>query len=255
MSADSTLVEVELKLFLQPDQKETLQAGMSVHQEKAFWDTYYDVPSHVLSCQDWWLRQRGANWELKVPWFGGHDSRGTHSYEEVVEHSEILGRLGEILGENIATEEFVSMEAILKAIGLAPFARLHTARTSLRASDDVAASFGVRTLQVDMDTVTFDPSFAEQELAAKKGAGEPFVLAEVEVVTERQQEAVNAAEEAVDLFLEEWGLKTAPTAYSKLLEYMSRLRPTHLDALGRVGIVPDVALAQRSNGLAQVSAL
>lgn len=265
-------IEIEKKVFLTEEQRHMLWSSLPAHAAKIFCDIYYDGPGFPLTTRDWWLRQRDGAWELKIPWSTGHGETSTHSYEEVVEDDAILFRLAAeglldivdrsdapavaaaaaaLAGAAAACQDATSLPHArpvlahaLEAGCITPFARLHTERVRLRAEDADLAAFGVRSLHVDMDTVTYDAAFAEPEALRVAGDCKPFVIAEVEIMAPKEQGAIDAASEALDAFLRGQGLQDAPEAYSKIIEYLLRFRPAHLEALVVVGLVSRERLAR-----------
>lgn len=257
-ASESAVVEVERKLFLTAGQCQSLRSSLSVRGEKSFWDVYYDGPGYPLTTQDWWLRQRGRAWELKVPWTAGQALAATQSYEEVADEGGIARRLlaAGLLGEECASavpsraaaagisECPVGLETMLAEAGIVPFAKLYTERVSAAADAAALAAYGVTSLQLDMDIVTYDAAFAESSVRPSSQDLAPFVIAEVEVMAPKAQGAVDLAVASVDKFLASHGLQDAPKAHSKLIEYMLRFRPEHLEALGVAGVVPKEKLAK-----------
>lgn len=250
LGTGEALVEVERKLFLTDAHRSKLLAELQVLKQVRLVDTYYDGPDHAVTLRDWWLRQRGATWELKVAWTRGQAGKSTQSYEEVTEPAAIMRQLRgagliHVVAEGAATpmadgELGQQLAAALEAADFQPFARVITERTSLQAGSEEVSARGVAALQVDLDVVTFDSSLAERGMEGADGEV-PFVVAEVEVLVPKCQDAVMLAEKAIEDFINAKGLQDAPKAYSKLLEYMLRFRPTHVAALGVAGVLPDVA--------------
>lgn len=80
LGTGEALVEVERKLFLTDAHRSKLLAELQVLKQVRLVDTYYDGPDHAVTLRDWWLRQRGATWELKVAWTRG---AGWQEYAEL----------------------------------------------------------------------------------------------------------------------------------------------------------------------------
>jgi len=106
--------------------------------------------------------------------------------------------------------------------------------------------------RVDLDTVTYDPALAEPG-TVQPGKAVPFVIAEVEVMAPRRQDAVDAAIASLEAFLMSHGLQEAPKAHSKLIEYLLRFRPEQLAALGRAGVLSLDHLVQLRASMATTS--
>lgn len=255
-----TQVEVEKKLFMTLEQQRALLASFPSKASKAFTDVYYDGFQYSLTSRDLWLRRRDTTWELKVPWAPEQGLGNTQSYEEISTEDAILERLlaRGLLGTETSSRDPHAvdhsagvLEQVLANKGINPFAKLHTERVSLEVDLNTAMACGADSLHIDMDVVTFDPAFAEDlELhgAGQATAEAPFVIAEVEIMTPKQQELIDAATAALDKFLVSWGLCDARQAYSKLIEYLLRFRPAHLDALSVAGVIPAGKLAQLREG-------
>eukprot|EP00931_Biecheleriopsis_adriatica_P116971 TRINITY_DN92544_c0_g1_i1.p1 TRINITY_DN92544_c0_g1~~TRINITY_DN92544_c0_g1_i1.p1 ORF type:complete len:353 (-),score=86.25 TRINITY_DN92544_c0_g1_i1:61-1119(-) len=258
-------VEVERKLFLSTSQLEGLRASYSVLKEKVIEDVYYDTASWKLTTRDLWLRSRGSAWELKVAVQKGEGLGVSQAYEEVEGQQAVLrwleadGLLGESSAGDISIKRQKhssedsrtacrsALEALLSSAGVIPFAKLRTKRCSLQASAEVELETGVKDvlpLQIDIDSVYFDPLLATAGLSASatEAASEPFCIAEFELIVPKRPGAIVAAKEALDRFLEKHTLCDAPAAYSKLLEYMLRFRPSQVDALDSAGVISKAKL-------------
>ncbi|CAE8715687.1 unnamed protein product [Polarella glacialis] len=281
---DTPVIEVEKKLFLTAEQQRKLIASLPFHAQKSMDDVYYDSPLYHLTLRDWWLRRRNAAWELKVPWnsAGARNLLGdTQAYEEIVGERAVLERLrveglprrpGDAEGSH-TSDEF-ALEPELAAAGLVPFAWLHTERTSLRATEEYfrcrseeaaieGECFRPLQLQVDLDLVSFEgPCGPEgsslagtdslESQAPNSAESEPpshFCIAEFEIMAPRQPGAVDMAKQALDRFSDGMGLRDARPAHSKLIEYMLRFRPHHIEALSEAGIISKTKLAGLRSGL------
>lgn len=233
--ANCPLVEIERKFFLTGGQQATLRSSLETLSEKELDDTYWDAPGYPLTTRDWWLRQRNGAWELKVPWARAQIG-GAESFEEFEGDAAVLNRLRDD-GFALTSAGGASIEDILRDSSFVPFARLHTARVSLRGSESAAAT-GLGPMKVDLDTVVFDPELAELGVVVDESQGLSFAVAELEVMASRDKAEVTKATEALEAFVRELNLEGAPVAYSKLFEYLARFRPRHLAAMSDAGVVP-----------------
>jgi len=233
-------VEIERKFFLTAGQQAALRSSLETHSKKELADTYWDAPGYPLTRRDWWLRQRNGQWELKVPW--AQTQRLAESFEEFEGDAAVLTRLREDGFAGLPVNS-ASTEEELRNLSFAPFARLHTSRVSLRGGGGAVVE-GLKPVNVDLDTVVFDPELAEKDIVIDESQGFSFAVAELEIMAQADKVEVAKATEALNSFVQELDLTDAPPAYSKLLEYLARYRPQHLAAMREAGALPSDCLDQ-----------
>ena len=99
-AGDESEIEVEQKFHIEEGCVERVAASLEFKGEKLIRDTYFDVPSNLLTCTDHWLRLRDDAWELKepisVPGAGGN--QGLDTYREVTDEAMVAISLENLLG-------------------------------------------------------------------------------------------------------------------------------------------------------------
>jgi len=226
-----------------------------------FEDSYFDTPDLWLTLQDRWLRLRQGNWELKLPAsntslrerdggatlpsnvVGKTGVSGVDAYLELTDPAEIAGTLGIPTGTMHSPDAWTStLQDGVRSIGLDCFARMQTERTSFALQPRPTFACAVK---VDVDIVTFyppshcSPSAAiVDELPVVAGefvAAGPhlstYMLAEVEVLLEPNADR-SAGHQTLAAVLSLLAVSpSTPSRRGKVLEYLHRFRPQHLEAL------------------------
>jgi hypothetical protein len=243
------LLEVEAK-FLCPPALEALiaaAAGAGYPKRKKLVDSYFDAapPSFPLLRRDWWLRLRNEAWELKVPAVplpervralerssgaGEGSGRVVDRYVEVVDPAEIARHLAGALpaagadaaAAAAAAPPAADFGALVRALGLAPFATVTTQRRSYRVrlhAEGGEAADARPEVGVDVDEVEFE-------------GGGSYALAEVEVMA-APEAGSGAAEQLIARFFRDFGVAPPPPGQplvGKVLEFLRRCRPVHFAA-------------------------
>lgn len=220
------VVEVERKFVLSEDSVRALDATEHtvLHEALVFTDVYYDDAAWRLTLRDRWLRQREGHWQLKLPLSSSSSSPSSCAaappldrYRELTAAGDIAGALG-----------FDPAEAV-RAGTLAPFCRIRTTRRSLRVR------YRGRLLRVDMDAADFGFAVGEVEALAESAAGRETddERAQVERATR------DVLDFAVELgLIERGGNRDADASVpGKVVEYLRRKRPEHLQALLDHGVI------------------
>jgi len=228
------------------------------------WDVYYDNADLAVTLRGWWLLSRGGGWMLRVPDFtpvpaGTVDGAMMISgYKEICEVERILTTLGLVQhAEAYRSGSIPSVERLLAQAGVFPFARLRADRRAFRIEE----------MNVSIDSVRFDATFAEAEAVAsalfergnhaRSALLGCFVQLELATPSAGFSTGSTAAEPGADAlqkindFLQTHGINrpglTGPSVCPMLFEYLKRWRPAHLRAIRRVGAVP-----QENGELSQV---
>lgn len=195
------MIEVEKNFDLRPGDKEQLIAGAKFLGTKTYLDAYYDTPDYQLTGQDYWLRTRNGNFELKVPLNSGDPlGRQTDQYEELESDLAIIEKLG--LPKN------QSLKQSLTERGYAPFATIKTEREKYKKGD----------FNLDFDVMDFG-----------------FETFEVELMVESVAE-IKEAEERILTFGQQHQI-AATAGHGKAIEYLIRFKPEHYNFLMKQRIV------------------
>jgi thiamine-triphosphatase len=185
---NATFVEVERRFVISEKCYENLEnCGAKLKKRLSFCDVYYDTPDHDLILNDYWLRCRDEQWQLKCPppKRSGSDAQ-TLQYAEYDGIQDVFRHLKSVLvpheaqTEHVPTErardrpvvdgtvsrcsnengsivdvtsnsQFVDYLALCKC---QPIARFRTERTKYTMGDDVT---------IDIDTADFGYSIGEIE--------------------------------------------------------------------------------------------
>eukprot|EP00049_Salpingoeca_infusionum_P015973 m.317815 g.317815 ORF g.317815 m.317815 type:complete len:334 (+) comp15987_c1_seq2:2019-3020(+) len=253
------------------------QRARDVKPAVTFYDVYMDTEGFTLSQEDYWLRQRGDSWELKCPRAvssseptGGNSMSSASDttvdvYEEWTDAASILARLNHVTTtrSNGATESIHVDTPALQALAfpwktqdmavarLFPVARIETERTRY-----VLESQGFTSIGVDVDVVRFFDAENESDLLGSYEIAEVEAMIEVGSnselsigVTSSQGQVVqrdtaklqqDLAVKALYKVLADLGVTSAHEQSSprgKVLEYIARFSPDHLNALKHSGLL------------------
>jgi adenylate cyclase class IV len=200
------VIEVEKKFLLSPEDEARLIDRAKLIGEKAIKDTYYDTSDYDLTLANMWLRQRGNEFELKVP-LSVSDDRTIDQYREVTDRTEICQVLGlPADGSDVAT--------VLENSDYEPFMSPNTTRRTYRKEG----------FTIDLDTVTYE------------GSSFRYAIAEIERLVEDEAD-VPAAVDEILAFARQHGLETDQFILGKVGAYIKSERPSHYEALVAVGVL------------------
>lgn len=195
------MIEVEKKFSLMPGDEARLLQGAEFVKEIELHDTYYDAADWSLSLHDTWLRERNGTWELKIPLnTAGSDQRVIDQYRELDDEQSIATAIG-LSGTGPLLPR-------LTAAGYTVIAPLVTIRRKYRRDPFV----------IDIDRLDFG-----------------YTLAEIELLVMDETNMAEATSKIL-AFAETCHLKTIPVR-GKVIEYLARFSPTHLDQLRAAGVV------------------
>ncbi len=214
----SAHVEVECKFRFSEDTEQKVRAAAAAaggHSlgSKQFTDVYWDVPgSYLLTCRDFWLRQRNAEWELKVPLSFDAQHASVDVYDEVHGLDKVLAHLEKL--DFLGGEEQQSCHPFGR-FGLKEFAKISTFRTSYLVSFGKDVS-----VRVDLD---------------RAGA---YKIGECELILQEQDSvSISRASHTLEEFCREFALDTTPPIRGKVLEFISVNSPHHYKMLEQCGLI------------------
>lgn len=195
------MIEVEKKFRLLSGDEDRLLQGAVFIKEIELRDTYYDAADRSLSLHDTWLRERNGGWELKMPLnTAGSDQRVIDQYRELDDEQAIATAIG-LPGTGPLLPR-------LTTAGYSVIAPLVTIRRKYRRDPFV----------IDIDRLDFG-----------------YELAEIELLVADESHMEEATKKILH-FAETCQLKTIPVR-GKVIEYLARFSPTHLDQLRAAGVV------------------
>jgi thiamine-triphosphatase len=197
------MIEVERKFLLEGKDEADLVHGAIFLNEKKFTDSYYDTKDLRITTRDWWLRERDGRWELKIAITSR--TRLIDHYDEVNEESTILAKLGLPAGE---------IGKVLQEHGYQPFCTFTTTRRKFQKGPFI----------IDLDQTDYG-----------------YQIVEVEYMVESKKEIPKAVREILAL-AKEYGLKSGYVR-GKVIEYLRRNDPRHLEALIKAGVVKAIPSA------------
>ncbi|MEI7741454.1 MAG: CYTH domain-containing protein [bacterium] len=198
------MFEVEQNFNLTTEQRSRLLDSAEFEYKKSITDIYYDTPEHKLSLQDFWLRERDGNFELKVPANMSAESI-VDQYQEIEDEPGICDAL-EFSPNN-------SLSEILKSENYLPFCTCATVRES----------YTKQGFTIVIDHVSY------------AGSAWTFDACEIELLVSRDDEMPEASRRIAE-FAAAHGLKTE-YLHGKVLEFLYRERPEHFAALVKAGVV------------------
>ena len=92
------LIEVERRFMIPKNCKQRLlDFGAKLITCKTFHDIYYDNAQNALCINDYWLRKRDSQWELKCPPDTRVTSRATKQYIELSSANDIMMKVVPLL--------------------------------------------------------------------------------------------------------------------------------------------------------------
>lgn len=197
-----TMIEVEKKYRLTPEQEVRLLETSRFLGSKKNEDVYFDMADFSLTRQDHWLRTRSGRWELKRRVHDlGHKLGGT-AYDEIEDEPGIRAFLQLPTTGSLADD--------LATAGYKPFARIVTERRSYENEG----------FHIDLDICDFG-----------------YELAEIELMLEHEHQRQDALKRIED-FAARMGLDQTHVR-GKIIEYLFRFSPNHYQALQDAGVIRD----------------
>ncbi len=201
-----SMIEIEKKLSLTPEQEKRLIAGAEFIKEQKLLNSFYDDPNYSLTKKDQWLRDRNGRFELKMPIADRNRAGFTDQYKELENDEAIKKALG--------FPESEELKKILQNKGFAPFYSCLTIRREYKKDGFV----------IDLDLTYFEPKII-------------YEIAEIELLVANQEEAP-AAIAKIKKFAADHDIPYGSTR-GKIIEYLKRYKPAHYDALVAAGVIKD----------------
>lgn len=219
---DGNVTRVEARL---------MEIGFRKRGEKDMVDWYFDTPdpNWILTPRDCWLRYRevdtgAALWQLKRG--RRHEGDGATVYEELEGDEAIeasLSVLANTIESSMVLEEFEGrpVPKLPRPLGLVPFARIETHRSSWTFSDESEAYDG---LTVDLDGTQYGYMVGEVEAVVSDESNVPLV----------KERIINLIRQ---IFPEQDASSQVPVG--KLEHFLIRQRPEHYKACIEGGSIQD----------------
>lgn len=235
-----TIQEIERKFIVTPTVYNTCRARATSDRELSMVDTYYDYPTFRLTKQDMWLRERNQSWELKVPTkalTAAGDALQVDQYDEITNEQEIANVVcTSSSAQTIRTEDQGGhLLDVFTKEGIIPFARLTTKRHRFRID---LPNIGNRRVEVnvDIDTVTCDPTLIDNHQHAHEASQWKYQVGEVELVTVNGATSIDDVSSVMQDILRVLGINPV-TVNGKVLQYLQQFRVNHYSALDEAGLL------------------
>ena len=196
------MIEVEIKVPLNDENKQRLLQGAEFLVSKTLIDIYYDSADYTLSLRDRWLRERNGRFELKQPPVEGSHVGNTavQRYVEFESEADIKKEL------NLEGE---SLKMALDKAEIRPFVTIVSKREKYKKGE----------FTIDLDETDFG-----------------FAVAEVELMVDAAVR-VEAAQEKINDFLQAVGIGVVPRQLGKVAEYLRRHDKAHFNALVNAKVI------------------
>ena len=201
LNYDKSMIEVEKKFILTPEQEKSLIEGAEFLGEKQFTDIYYDDKDFSLTTKDIWFRQRDGRFELKLPMNVSLEERVSDQYKEIEDEKEIK--------KYFNFNNDASLSDLLKEREYESFCIMTTIRKKYKKED-----FGI-----DMDIVDFG-----------------YAIAEIEYMAQDNSNLQQATDKIIE-FAKKHNLTFDELTRGKGSEYIRRNNPKHFQALIDVKVI------------------
>lgn len=217
----SSCIEVERKFRYTSETAERLMKAGQLLGKKTFTDVYWDVEGEFpLTTRDMWLRQRGCEWELKVPSHHYvHNNEQSDVYEEIVGSvavgSHLLSKCS-FLNQKMDKENNAVFIMNPHRFNMFPFAVITTERTSVQMS----SNNHLRDIRVDLDVVNHNE----------------YHIGECEIIIQ-SSELIQNADKKLHTFCSQFSLDTKPPIEGKVLHHLRIHRPHHYKVLQDCGLI------------------
>lgn len=171
-------------------------------------DIYYDTKDYTLSRKDNWLRKRNGNFELKISEMHGqaHGDRTCSKYKEINTDADVCNWL------SIPVQKLT--DDVIAKHGYVPFADYTVVRQK----------YSLDNLNIDIDTTHYN-----------EDPGNPFVMFEVEVVVNSQDEIMQA-EKMLQEFKRKYSLKN-DLIKGKAITYLEKYRPEQFQVMVKHNVI------------------
>lgn len=204
-SLERGLVEIEKRFLIDDNtEKNLVKAGARLTKSQKFTDTYVDTPEFTLTGQDYWMRYRDEQMQLKYP----SPLRLSHDAAEYVE----LEDCHEI--QRLIHDKFPEIDLT----HLSRFCTIVTARKK----------FNFEGVVIDLDCADFGFAVGEVEMLVER-VGDPTVDAR----------AHEKALESIDRVAGKLGIRIQSDhrAHGKLTTFLKLYRQNHFDFLVHKGVL------------------
>jgi adenylate cyclase class IV len=196
------MIEIEKNFDLRHGDKEKIISEAKFLGSREIKDVYYDSSDFVLTCRDYWLRERNGKWELKVPIVDVKtDDYAIDRYTELESDEEIIIR-------ELKLDKNKKIKDSLNALNIFPFSTIVTKRETYQKGE----------YHLDFDEMDFG-----------------FVTFELEIMVKDKKD-IPSAEKKIANFVKRFGID--PTkGRGKVIEYLFRKNKKHYNALVSAGVI------------------
>jgi len=199
------MIEIEKKFHLTAEQEKKLLDGAEFIKEKHINDVYFDNSKHDLTCQDWWLRKRNGQFELKTA-IPNDDKHKINQYIEINNEHQIRKKLN--------LKSLASLDEDLLIAGYHPFIACRTTRRTYHKQNFI----------IDLDIVEYDSDIT-------------YIVAEIELQVESENQ-IPEAKEKIFAFAKQHQLADEQVR-GKIIEYLRQKRPEHYKALLNAEVIKE----------------
>nr|XP_054748929.1 thiamine-triphosphatase-like [Lytechinus pictus] len=183
------MIEIERKFLVSGDTGEKIvNAGGTFSGVVTLTDSYFDNENYSLTKEDFWLRRRNDQWELKMPPKNRQDeSASCTQYKEVTNEHDIVTEMAAILCNSSPNDDAVNgndqiyeakdVETMITKFGLEPFAELKTNRKNYRMNDEISITidetdFGFQVGEIEMMVQSSDADVISDAVAKIEGVAQ-----------------------------------------------------------------------------------
>jgi hypothetical protein len=186
-------------------------------------DIYYDLPGHLLSLANVFLRQRSGIWELKVPAVSGeHPNTATVAcYREITGQEDIATWLREAFPTELgALEPSLPLPELLRVAGVYPMAKYQTHRskyTILVKEKGSQDNQPPAVLNLDVDEASYGYTILEIEDLVATAEGINDAKARI-LFCAREMLGLEGVDDVIRGKLEEYLLRENPPHHARLVK-------------------------------------
>lgn len=194
------MIKIEQKFITTKENILHLTKDAEFLGEENFTDVYYDTKDYALTKNDFWLRSREGNWQLKIPKYQAE--------------KKLSGQFNEIEGEEKIREIFgivplSDFETDIAKFGYAPFCEFRTIRKKYRKENFI----------INLDEVE----------------DRDFNYCEGKIEMKVEDDQTQKGRKQIEKFAAEFELKLVSTC-GKVYEYLKRKKPEHFQTLIRAKV-------------------
>lgn len=105
-------IEIEIKFHFTKEDVENIAKFATFISKDSFTDSYFDTKDYMLTKNNFWLRKREENFELKIP-TPNSSKNGIFSYQEITNFSSLEYEISQVLQIKKSLRELIKEEILL----------------------------------------------------------------------------------------------------------------------------------------------